>query len=79
MSVKKHTSNTFRVRSDSRDIGYFGQVKKAVNGSWHAEIRENDTGDIHRMAGIWRTKKEAVAECMFIIDPEYRARELNEA
>lgn len=73
MTVHKFTADIFRVTADNGDTEFFGQVKKQNAKSWTAEIRETDTGDLYRFAGIWTTKKEAVAEVMFIIDSDYRA------
>ena len=39
----------------------FGQIKRE-GADWKAEVRDADTGVILRYAGIWKTRREAVAE-----------------
>ena len=62
--------------------GYFGQIVKRTgswgekfgcavytSAGWHAEVRNSETGDIVRLAGIWDTRESAYSELRSLIDP----------
>jgi|DEB0MinimDraft_3_1074331.scaffolds.fasta_scaffold245806_1 hypothetical protein len=70
MTIKtsKHYQGCYRISNGSAE---FGQIRKQGR-EWHAEIRNMQTGDLVRYAGIWSTKRDAVDECLFILDRDYR-------
>jgi hypothetical protein len=46
---------------------FFGNVKK-VGREWHAEVRAStNTSEVYRFAGVWKTKRDAVEEAIWII------------
>ena len=63
-TVAKHYDGCFRVRTDNESR--FGQIKREGR-EWHAEIRDKQSGQIIRYAGIWSTKRDAVEECCDIL------------
>ena len=71
--VRKHFTSCYRITIDAE---LFGQISKEktgeFKGQWFAEIRVSKTGDPRRMAGIWPTKKEAVAEIMWHVEDPSR-------
>jgi hypothetical protein len=62
--VRKHRDGVYRITLSSI---HFGQIT-CLKGSagWHAEICETVTGNRLRHAGIWKTLREAVEECISI-------------
>ena len=67
VTIKKHTSTTYRA---SNGTAHFGQFKR-VGREWHAEIRETETGVLVRYAGIWDRKADAVEEIEYILMREH--------
>lgn len=72
LTMGKHYPGCYRVRrADGAEI--FGQIKK-FGRKWRAEIRNTDTGNLVREAGIWPTLNDARDEVEWII-----LRSMNEA
>jgi len=61
--IEKHYQGCYRVRDGGE---FFGQVKREGR-TWVAEIRETNSGDLMRYAGIWSSKRDAVEECESIL------------
>jgi hypothetical protein len=62
-SVKRHYRGCYRVSNGS---DRFGQIKRDGR-EWHAEIRDSESGSLIRVAGIWRTRSDAIDEVEFIL------------
>jgi hypothetical protein len=45
---------------------HFGQVRH-VGREWHAEVRQTETGNLVRYAGIWPTRQAAIDELVSTI------------
>ena len=58
--LRKHYTGCYRITLNDR---LFAQIKK--DGSfWSAEIRNNESGDIERYAGLWDKRGDAINECI---------------
>jgi hypothetical protein len=50
----------------------FGHIRR--NGAlWQADIRNSETGDLIRCAGLWATRREAQDEVRDLLWRDYRA------
>ena len=76
IKTKQHCPGCYRVFAEDEHFqmcAIFGQVKKAKTGrEWYAEIRISRTGELIEYAGIWFTKRDAVAECTLRLKWELR-------
>jgi hypothetical protein len=77
MTTKLHKQYEGCYRTDSVN-GQFGQIKRiaAMRGrhaapgtEWRVEIRDSETGNLRRYAGIWPTRREALRECAEVLGP----------
>ena len=58
MKLKKHYEGCYRISFG--DV--FGQIKKVRRSQWQAEVRDTQTGQLIRYAGLWNTRREAIEE-----------------
>jgi hypothetical protein len=67
LPVSRLLAGYYRITADR---GYANVKRDRETGKWHGDIR-NNSGDLVRYAGIWKSKKDAVEEAQFILAREY--------
>lgn len=61
--LRRYCSGVYRVTL-SDDC--FGQIQRTIDDEWCAEVRDTNTGNLKRYAGLWNTCRAAHAELVSI-------------